>query len=121
MDELTGMGVFRQVVESGSFVGPADRLGVSTPMVSKRVMALEKRLRVRLLNRNSHKMSLTEPGQLYFERCKSILEDLQQRSWNLSRCALRLPASCVSRSAIGASLAWGWPRTLPNTGVAGRR
>jgi len=73
------MRVFRQVVvESGSFVGAADRLGVSTPMVSKRVMALEKRLRVRLLNRNSHKMSLTEPGQLYFERCKSILEDLQQ-------------------------------------------
>ena len=42
-------------------------------MVSKHVMSIEKRLRVKLLNRNSHKLSLTEPGKLYFERCKGIL------------------------------------------------
>jgi DNA-binding transcriptional LysR family regulator len=46
MDELISMRVFRQVAESGSFVGAADRLSVSTPMVSKHVVALEKRLRV---------------------------------------------------------------------------
>jgi DNA-binding transcriptional LysR family regulator len=73
MDTLTSINVFRQVVESGSFVGAADRLDLSTAMVSKHVMAIEKRLKVRLLNRNSHNLSLTEPGRFYFERCKGIL------------------------------------------------
>jgi DNA-binding transcriptional LysR family regulator len=77
MDTLTSINVFRQVVESGSFVGAADRLDLSTAMVSKHVMAIEKRLRVRLLNRNSHKLSLTEAGTFYLERCKAILQDLQ--------------------------------------------
>ena len=78
MDTLTSINVFRQVVESGSFVGAADRLDLSTAMVSKHVMSIEKRLRVRLLNRNSHKLSLTEPGSVYFERCKCILQDLEK-------------------------------------------
>ena len=78
MDTLTSINVFRQVVESGSFVGAADRLDLSTAMVSKHVMAIEKRLKVRLLNRNSHNMSLTEPGKFYLERCKAILQDLQK-------------------------------------------
>jgi DNA-binding transcriptional LysR family regulator len=78
MDKLTSINVFRQVVESGSFVGAADRLDLSTAMVSKHVMAIEKSLGVRLLNRNSHKLSLTEPGRFYLERCKVILQDLQK-------------------------------------------
>src|ERR1700687_90050 len=78
MDTLTSINVFRQVVESGSFVGAADRLDLSTAMVSKHVMGIEKRLGVRLLNRNSHKLSLTEPGTFYLERCKAILQDLHK-------------------------------------------
>jgi DNA-binding transcriptional LysR family regulator len=50
------MKVFRQVVESGSFVGAADELGISTPMVSKHVMAIEKCAQLKLLNRNSHRL-----------------------------------------------------------------
>ena len=83
MDTLTSINVFRQVVESGSFVGAADRLDLSTAMVSKHVMAIEKRLRVRLLNRNSHKLSLTEAGSFYLERCKAILQDLQETELEL--------------------------------------
>lgn len=83
MDTLTSINVFRQVVESGSFVGAADRLDLSTAMVSKHVMAIEKRLRVRLLNRNSHKLSLTDPGRFYLERCKAILQDLQKTELEL--------------------------------------
>ena len=83
MDTLTSIKVFRQVVESGSFVGAADRLDLSTAMVSKHVMAIEKRLRVRLLNRNSHKLSLTEAGSFYLERCKAILQDLQKTELEL--------------------------------------
>jgi DNA-binding transcriptional LysR family regulator len=77
VDTLTSIKVFRQVVESGSFVAAAERLDLSTAMVSRHVMHAEKRLGVRLLNRNSRTLSLTEPGRVYFERCKTILEDLE--------------------------------------------
>jgi DNA-binding transcriptional LysR family regulator len=77
MDTLTSIRVFRQVVESGTFVAAAERMDLSTAMVSKHVMHVEKRLGVRLLNRNSRTLSLTEAGRVYFERCKTILEDLE--------------------------------------------
>jgi DNA-binding transcriptional LysR family regulator len=77
MDTLTSIRVFRQVVESGTFVAAAERMDLSTAMVSKHVLHVEKRLGVRLLNRNSRTLSLTEPGRVYFERCKTILEDLE--------------------------------------------
>lgn len=83
MDTLTGIKMFLQVVESGSFVGAADRLDVSTAMVSKHVMNVEGRLGVRLLNRNSRTLSLTEPGRVYFERCKAILSDLEETELEL--------------------------------------
>jgi DNA-binding transcriptional LysR family regulator len=77
VDTLTSIRVFRQVVESGSFVAAADRMDLSAAMVSKHVAYVEKRLGVRLLNRNSRTLSLTEPGSVYFERCKTILDDLE--------------------------------------------
>ncbi|MHB8814298.1 MAG: LysR family transcriptional regulator [Steroidobacteraceae bacterium] len=83
MDTLTGIKMFLQVVESGSFVGAAGRLDVSTAMVSKHVMNVEGRLGVRLLNRNSRTLSLTEPGKVYFERCKAILSDLEEAELEL--------------------------------------
>ena len=78
MDTLTSIKVFRQVVESGSFVAAGERLDISTAMVSKHVMHVEQRLGLRLLNRNSRTLSLTEPGRVYFERCKTILDDLER-------------------------------------------
>jgi DNA-binding transcriptional LysR family regulator len=77
VDTLTSIKVFRQVVESGSFVSAADRLDLSPAMVTKHVMQVEMRLGVRLLNRNSRTLSLTEPGKVYFERCKTILDELE--------------------------------------------
>src|SRR6201984_1100134 len=77
VDTLTSIRVFRQVVESGRFVAAAERMDLSTAMVSKHVAYVEKRLGVRLLNRNSRTLSLTEPGSVYFERCKTILDDLE--------------------------------------------
>jgi DNA-binding transcriptional LysR family regulator len=77
VDTLTSIKVFRQVVESGTFVAAAERMDLSTAMVSKHVAHVEKRLGVRLLNRNTRTLSLTEPGRVYFERCKTILDDLE--------------------------------------------
>jgi DNA-binding transcriptional LysR family regulator len=78
MNTLLSMKVFRQVVESGSFVGAAARLSLSTAMTSKRLMLLEKHLGTRLLNRSTHSLSLTESGKLFFERCKVILEEVEE-------------------------------------------
>jgi DNA-binding transcriptional LysR family regulator len=78
MDTLLSMKVFRQIVESGSFVGAAERLNLSTAMTSKHLMHLEKHLGTRLLNRSSRSLSLTESGTLFFERCKSILEEVTE-------------------------------------------
>src|SRR5882757_5190941 len=78
MDTLLSMKVFRQVIESGTFVGAAERLAVSTAMTSKHLMHLEKHLGTRLLNRSSRSLSLTESGKLFLERCKGILEDVEE-------------------------------------------
>jgi len=83
VDTLMSIKVFRQVVESGSFVAAAERLDLSPAMVSRYVMQVEKRLGVRLLNRNSRTLSVTEPGRVYFERCKTILDDLEQTELEL--------------------------------------
>jgi len=64
MDTLTSLKVFRQAVESGSFVAAAERLALSTAMVSKHAINVERRLGVRLLSRNSRTLSLTEPGRV---------------------------------------------------------
>jgi DNA-binding transcriptional LysR family regulator len=78
MDTLLSIKVFRQVVESGSFVGAAERLSLSTAMTSKHLMYLEKHLGSRLLNRSSRSLSLTESGELFFERCKVILAEVEE-------------------------------------------
>jgi DNA-binding transcriptional LysR family regulator len=78
MDTLLSMKVFRQVVESGSFVGAAERLSLSTAMTSKHLMHLEKHLGTRLLNRSSRSLSLSESGKLFLERCKGILEEMEE-------------------------------------------
>ena len=84
MDTLTGIKAFRNVVECGSFVAAAEHMDISTPMVSKHVAYAEKRLGVRLLNRNSRTLSLTEAGRVYFERCKTILNDLEATELELA-------------------------------------
>jgi DNA-binding transcriptional LysR family regulator len=78
MDTLLSMKVFRQVVESGSFVAAAERLSLSTAMTSKHLMHLEKHLGTRLLHRSSRSLSLTESGKLFFERCKDILDEVAE-------------------------------------------
>jgi DNA-binding transcriptional LysR family regulator len=77
VDTLMSIKVFRTVVELGSFVGASERLDLSAAMVSRHVMHVEERIGVRLLNRNSRTLSLTEAGAVYFERCKTILDDLE--------------------------------------------
>ncbi|WP_454829010.1 LysR family transcriptional regulator [Paraburkholderia xenovorans] len=74
MDRLTSLGVFVAAVEEGSFAGAARRFGLSAAMAGKHVSALEAELNARLLHRTTRRLSLTDTGQTYYERCKRILE-----------------------------------------------
>ena len=78
MDRLTSLEVFSRVVEAGGFSAAGRKLNMSTTMVSNHVQSLEDRLGVRLLNRTTRKVSLTEVGKAYYDRAVQILADIEQ-------------------------------------------
>jgi DNA-binding transcriptional LysR family regulator len=69
---LASMQAFINVVESGSFSESARRMGLSQPSVSRQVNGLESQLGVRLLQRTTRSLSLTEAGQVYYDKAKLI-------------------------------------------------
>mgnify|MGYP001278541052 CR=1 FL=1 len=78
MDVIDAMRCFAAVVGCKSFTGAAAQLGLNTNLVSKYVRQLEERLGVRLLNRTTRSLALTEAGQAYYERCLTLLEDFDE-------------------------------------------
>jgi DNA-binding transcriptional LysR family regulator len=74
---ISGAVGFVRTVEAGSFAGAAKKLGISPVAVSKNVQRLEQRLGVRLLRRSTRKLSVTEEGRLYYERCAGPLRELE--------------------------------------------
>jgi len=76
MDVLLSMSVFRRVAETGNFSEVARELELSQPTVSKHVAALEKHLNIKLLNRSTRQLSLTDVGKQYYDSCVQILDDL---------------------------------------------
>lgn len=85
MEHLSDIAVFVQVVESGSFTTAAERLGISKSVVSKYVTRLEDRLGVRLLNRTTRRLSLTEAGEAFFSRSRRGLHELEAAEAEVSR------------------------------------
>src|SRR6478735_12304167 len=78
MDRLQAMEMFVRVVETGSFSKAAGEFATTQPTVTKQVAAIEARLKVRLLNRNTRGVSLTEAGALYYEKCKDIVRAAEE-------------------------------------------
>src|SRR6201982_4336768 len=78
MDRLSSLTAFVRVVDSGGFFAAGRKLNMSTTMVSNHVQSLEDRLGARLLHRTTRKVSLTEIGKAYYDRCVQILADLEQ-------------------------------------------
>ena len=103
MDRLQAMEMFVRVVETGSFSKAAKEFATTQPTVTKQVAATEARLKVRLLNRNTRGVSLTESGALYYERCKSIVRDAEEAD-NIAR--LR-QSQAQGMLRIGTSVAFG--------------
>lgn len=76
--DLNGFTVFAKVAELGGFTAAADALGLSKSMVSRQVSALEDQLGVRLLNRTTRRINLTEAGTVVFERAQRIVAEAQE-------------------------------------------
>lgn len=75
MDLLNDMALFVEVARAMSFRRAADAIGIPNSTLSRRVSALEKAIGLRLMHRTTRRLELTEAGQLYFERCKRIVEE----------------------------------------------
>jgi len=98
MTNLTDMAAFVAVVEHKSFSQAGRELRVSTAVISARVAKLEKQIGVRLLNRTTRQVALTEEAYLYFEDCKRILEQVEMAEAALSSRRHR-PAGTLNISA----------------------
>jgi DNA-binding transcriptional LysR family regulator len=78
MDRFQAMQVFMGVVDANSFSRAADHLNLPRATVTTTIQALENHLKVRLLNRTTRSVSLTPDGAAYYERCASILAELEE-------------------------------------------
>jgi DNA-binding transcriptional LysR family regulator len=76
MDRLMSMAVFVAAADEGSLSRAARRFGLSASMAGKHVSAIETELNIRLMQRSTRKLSLTDAGRAYYARCKRILEDV---------------------------------------------
>ncbi|MFL9923242.1 LysR family transcriptional regulator [Herbaspirillum lusitanum] len=85
MENLSGILSFVHTAEALSFVGASRRLGLTASAVGKNVAGLEQQLGVRLLNRSTRRVSLTDDGEIFYERCRRILDDLREAEELMSR------------------------------------
>ena len=109
MDPLDGIAAFARVVDSGNFSTAAARLKISKSAVSAQVQRLEERLGVRLLNRTTRRLSVTEAGAAYYRHCARILAEAE---------AAELAASALQREPrgtlrISAPDTFGWMHVAP--------
>ncbi len=96
MDSLAAMRVLVRVVETGGFSAAGRALGMAPSSVSRRIGELEDLLGVRLLQRTTRKLSLTEAGAAYYERAQGIVRAVEEA--NLAVTQERAPppaASCA--------------------------
>src|SRR5690606_4541765 len=84
-DTVSRMLVFAEVVEAGSFSGAGRRLGRSKSAVSKQLARLEDHRGARLLNRTTRRLSLTDNGRAFHERCVRIVAEAEEAEQAVTR------------------------------------
>ncbi|RBP14322.1 LysR family transcriptional regulator [Roseiarcus fermentans] len=109
MDRFQELNAFIAVVESGGFSAAARTTGDSQPAVSKAIGALEKRLGVRLLNRSTRRVTLTDQGRQYYDRTKPLIDEIQDADSELTSSTLSVSGSI----RIAASSTFGRLHVLP--------
>lgn len=103
MDILQAMKTYAAVVDAGSFVGAMDATGLSKPAVSRQVADLEASLGARLLQRTTRRLSVTDEGRTYYQRCKDILQAVEEANAEVGTAT----AQAHGRLRIGAPLTFG--------------
>jgi len=100
MDELKSIRSFVKVVEAGSFAEAARQEGIAKSVITKRINQLESHMEMELLQRSTRKMSLTDTGANFYERCVRIISDLDSAKsavstmeWGLTG---KFRVSCIS-------------------------
>jgi DNA-binding transcriptional LysR family regulator len=109
VDRFVAMAVFAKVVESASFAAAARHFDISPAMVTKHIRRLEERLGVRLLNRTTRRVSATEVGQNYYERCLRILSEVE----DAERAASDLQAAPRGLLRVTTSVSFGSHQLAP--------
>jgi len=109
---LGSMQVFISVADSGSFSESARRLGLSQPSISRQINNLETHLGVRLLQRTTRRLSLTEAGQIYYEKARQIHLDVLEADQSISGFK-DTPSGLLK---ISAPYSWTETRIAPHMG-----
>lgn len=123
MDQLQTMRAFVAIAETGSFTAAAARLHMSRAMASKHVMDLEAHLGLRLLNRTTRSVNLTEAGASYAARCRDIIEAIEAAEREVTSQAaepvgrLRVSAPVFFGATCVAPMIEGYARRFPGVGV----
>ena len=99
MEGIRGVIGFVKTVAAGSFAAAAKELGVTPVAVSKNVQRLEQQLGVRLLQRSTRKLSLTDEGRLFYERCTGPLQELEGAQ-SAVRDTSRTPAGVLRVTSV---------------------
>lgn len=124
MDLVKGMTCFVRVVDTGNFSGAARILSVSPGIVTRTIQQLESHLGVRLLNRTTRHLSVTDAGQAYYEFCQRILAEIQETESAIAnresraRGTLKLLAPKSFGSLHMASLISAFTDRYPEIGVS---
>ncbi|WP_308569847.1 LysR family transcriptional regulator [uncultured Haemophilus sp.] len=95
MDKLNAISIFCKVIETQSFTQAAQQQHISVAMASKLVSQLEEHLKTRLLQRTTRKIMPTEAGIMYYQRCQSILLDLEEADSSISNLSTSLHGSLL--------------------------
>ncbi|WP_306286482.1 LysR family transcriptional regulator [Sphingomonas sp. Ant20] len=95
------MRVFSRVVETGSFSEAGRRLHMTASAVGKMVGRIETRLGVRLIERSTRRLALTDDGQVYYDRCLQILQDMDDLDNNLSKGGSKICGTIRISASVG--------------------
>jgi DNA-binding transcriptional LysR family regulator len=109
MDRFHELSSFIAVVEAGGFSAAARRTGDTQSTVSKAISALEKRLGVRLLNRSTRSVTLTDQGRRYYDRARPLVEELDEADGELTTSTLNI----AGQIRIAAAATFGRLHVLP--------
>jgi DNA-binding transcriptional LysR family regulator len=109
MDRFHELNSFIAVVEAGGFSAAARRSGDTQSAISKAIGALEKRLGVRLFNRSTRSVTLTDQGRRYYDRAKPLVEELDEADSELTSSTLNI----AGQIRIAAAATFGRLHVLP--------